>query len=297
MGIDQNEHRRGRDAGKPKHSSKHPIAAIEKRIIDSPAYADLAFSSRAVLLLLARNLEKNRNGHIQLSEKQSAENGIDRKTLRRALADLREHQLIVMTWRGGRVQGLCNKYALTWLPVKERAGIHADLFKLDAWRGWIQCKSDKTASRKCPLDGGKNVPLRRIENPEMSPTPGAKSPPIEVITIPHTNSGAWQHEYLARLSAFGLDGRQCFEAPAADKSGENSPQRANAHGEGVSPCMAEKTPLPLDNGQDDDYVRCADEVPAEYWDADAGEFRIPANTRRVTTGRMRWPGQIQKGKE
>jgi hypothetical protein len=180
MGIDQNERRRQRDADKPKLSSKHPIAAIEKRVMDSESFADLSFSGRAVLLLLCRNLEKGRNGHIQLSERQAGNNGIERKTLRRALYDLTAHRLIVMTKRGGKVQGSCNKYALTWLPVKDRSGIHADHFQMDAWRTW-----KKLGGRKCPLDSAQNVPLKEISSPKMSPTPGDKKGLIEVIAISH----------------------------------------------------------------------------------------------------------------
>lgn len=180
MGIDQSERRRQREADKPKLSSKHPIAAIEKRIIDSAAFADLSFSGRAVLLLLCRNLEKGRNGHIQLSERQAAGNGIERKTLRRALLDLMAHQLIAMTKRGGKVQGSCNKYALTWLPVKERTDILVSHFQMDAWRNW-----KKTGCRKCPPDSAQNVPLNAISSPKMSPTPGDKKGLIEVIAISH----------------------------------------------------------------------------------------------------------------
>lgn len=209
MGIDQNERRRQRQADKPKFSAKHPIAAIEKRIIDSPAFADMSFSARAVLLLMARNIEKGRNGHIQLSEKQAAANGIERKTLRRALSDLVAHQMIVMTWRGGKVQGSCNKYALTWIPVKDRKGIHADHFKLEAWRDWIPGEGKKAASPKCPLDSAQNVPLMGISVPKMSLTPGDKKGPIEVITIPN-ESASWIPAYLDRLEARGLAGHQCF---------------------------------------------------------------------------------------
>lgn len=207
MGIDQNERRRQRQVDKPK--PKHPIAAIEKRVIDSPAFADLSFSARAVLLLLARNLEKDKNGHIQLSEMQAAENGIERKTLRRALADLVAHQLIVMTWRGGKVQGQCNKYALTWLPVKDRTSIHVDHRKPDAWKDW-RCQRNKTASPKCPLDSAQNVPLKGISSPKMSPTPGDKKGLIEVIA---NESRQWIPAYLDRLAARGMAGRQCFAIP------------------------------------------------------------------------------------
>lgn len=167
-----------------KYSKTHPIAAIEKRVMDSPARADLTYSAREVLMLLCRNLEKDMNGHIQLSETQAAAHGIERKTLRRAIHDLIAHQLIVMTWRGGKVQGACNKYALTWMPIKIRKGIHADHFKLDAWRDW-----KKTASQKCPQDSAENVPLRRISGPKLSPNTSPKMSPIEVIAIPNTETG------------------------------------------------------------------------------------------------------------
>ena len=91
MGRDDGFKRRSSSSA-TKYSSKHPIAAIEKRIIDSPTFTDLTFSARAVLLLLCRNLQMDLNGHIQLSEKQAEENGIERKTLRRALKELIAHQ-------------------------------------------------------------------------------------------------------------------------------------------------------------------------------------------------------------
>jgi hypothetical protein len=187
MATDRTEAQK-RSQSLAKTSTKHPIAAIEKRILDSAAYADLAFSSRAVLVLLCRNLEKNRNGHIQLSETQAAGNGIERKTLRRAFSDLIAHQLIVMTWRGGKVQGSCNKYALTWMPIKDRKGIHADHFKLESWRDWKPVTSEKTGYRKSPLHSAQNVPLKAISSPKISPTPGDKKGPIEVIAIPNVKT-------------------------------------------------------------------------------------------------------------
>jgi len=186
MATDSTEaQKRGKSATKTTTKRSHPIAAIEKRILDSSAYADLTFSARAVLFLLARNIEKDRNGHVQLSEVQAANNGIERKTLRRAFSDLIAHQLVVMTWRGGKVQGSCNKYGLTWLPIKDRKGIHADHFKLEAWRDW-KPEQNKTGCQKCPRDSAKNVPLMAISVPKMSPTPGVKKGPIEVM--PHTTA-------------------------------------------------------------------------------------------------------------
>lgn len=181
MAIDKHEAKtRGQQFSKPK--SGHPIAAIEKRVMDSAAHCYLTYSARAVLMVLCRNLEKDRNGHIQLSETQAAQLGIERKTLRRALKELIAHQLIAMTWRGGKVQGSCNKYALTWMPIKDRKGIQLNNFKQDTWRDW-QPSEKKTAYRKCPQDKPQNVPLKAISNPEMSPTPWAKIGHIEVIPV------------------------------------------------------------------------------------------------------------------
>lgn len=222
-----------------KYSKTHPIAAIEKRVMDSPAHADLTFSARAVLMLLCRNLEKGMNGHIQLSETQAAAHGIERKTLRRAIQDLIAHQLVVMTWRGGKVQGACNKYALTWLPVKVRHKIHADHFKLDAWRDWKPITDKKTGCRKCPQDSAQNVPLSEINSPKMSLSVRPKMSPIEVIAIPHREIDvtddpwagikcadddeipertaqaqrvkAWMDSLLARMASSGLAGHHCFQ--------------------------------------------------------------------------------------
>lgn len=181
MAIDKHEAKtRGQQFSKPK--SGHPIAAIEKRVMDSAAHCHLTYSARSVLMVLCRNIEKDRNGHIQLSETQAAQLGIERKTLRRALKELIAHQLIAMTWRGGKVQGSCNKYALTWMPIKDRKGIECRHFKQDAWRDW-QPSEKKTAYRKHPQDKPQNVPLKPISNPEMSPTPWVKMGHIEVIPV------------------------------------------------------------------------------------------------------------------
>ena len=50
-----------------KTSTRHPYAAIDHRVIDSPAFADLTFSAQALLVLLARQLTRTNNGHLQAS--------------------------------------------------------------------------------------------------------------------------------------------------------------------------------------------------------------------------------------
>lgn len=101
MGVDQNEARRRQHVDKPKLSTKHPIAAIEKRVIDSEAFADCKPSAVVVLLLLARNLDKDRNGHTFVSQEDAARHGVEKKTFYRALRDLQTHGFIFPTNRGG----------------------------------------------------------------------------------------------------------------------------------------------------------------------------------------------------
>ena len=57
MAIDRAEQKRGQSATKT--TTKHPFAAIEHRVIDSPAYADLTFSARSLLQLFARQLSRD----------------------------------------------------------------------------------------------------------------------------------------------------------------------------------------------------------------------------------------------
>lgn len=130
-----------------KATGKHPIAAIEKRVIDSEAFAALPASAVVVLLLLARNLEKNRNGHVYLSSEQAERSGVTRKTLYRSLRVLTAHGLIFPTKRGG--DGKCSLYALTWLPLsKDTKALHLGNYQDCAWRSF-----EKKAE-------GKNVPQR-----------------------------------------------------------------------------------------------------------------------------------------
>lgn len=186
--------------------AKHPIAAIEKRIIDSEAFASLPHSAVVVLLLLARNLTKGGNGRIFLSPDQAVRAGVARKTLYRALKVLMAHGLIYQTKRNG--DGRCGLYALTWLPLsKDTKGLHVENFG-PRWRDW---KPDAKKAR------GKNVPLSGHFYPsthdrvdKITPLQGTNLPPLNYIPIP-MRMRAWIPDELKRLAACGLVGRQCFK--------------------------------------------------------------------------------------
>ena len=80
-----------------KTSIRHPYAAIEHRVIDSPAYADLTFSARSLLILIARQLGKDNNGRLQATFSYMRRFGFSENTLSRAIQELIAHGLICRT--------------------------------------------------------------------------------------------------------------------------------------------------------------------------------------------------------
>lgn len=121
---------------KTKPSKTHPYAAIEHRVIDSAAYADLSFAARSVLVLLARQLTKDNNGHLQASFKWMSRYGLgSENTLGKALKQLISHGFIYRTRCGGFHRG-ASFYAVTWLSIKKKQGLFLDGFQPCAWRNW-----------------------------------------------------------------------------------------------------------------------------------------------------------------
>lgn len=214
MSIDQREAKRQRAADKPKLSTKHPIAAIEKRVIDSEAFAALPPSAIVVLLLLARNLEKGRNGHVFLSQEDAERHGISRKTFYRQLKVLTASGFIFPTKRSG--DGQCGRYALTWLPLgKDMKGLHVENFQACAWREYSP-RERKKRGVKMSTVSGQNYPsaLNRVD--KIGHAAGDKITTVEFNTNTHFKSSArtWIAAELARLAQCGLAGRQCFQIPA-----------------------------------------------------------------------------------
>jgi hypothetical protein len=204
-----------------KTSTKHPIACIEKRVIDCEAFAALQGSAVVVLLLLARNLEKDRNGHIFLCQEDAERHGVEKKTLYRALKTLTAKGFIHPTTRGGH--GLCTKYALTWLPLsKDTKGLHVDSFRpcayleheteLIAWkerRGKVSPSRGQKSPQPTNLDD-KNPPSLGDKNPHIElntntqPSTGSASPPLR-----------WIPAYVDHIDEHGFAGQQCFQIPMA----------------------------------------------------------------------------------
>lgn len=226
MGIDHNEARRQRAADKGKRVV-HPYAAIEHRVIDSAAYADLTFSARALLVLLARQLTKDNNGHLQATYRYLKERGFDSEhTVSRAIGDLIAHGMIYRTRSGGFHQGAA-QYAVTWLPITDKTGLFLTGFKPCAWRDWQPGKK-KTRPPKVQLANCKKGMWTAPTTAQNAASPPPKSADNELMPCTRSAGGvsaacatatgrragaAWMAGYLARLAERGLAGHQCFQIP------------------------------------------------------------------------------------
>lgn len=160
---------------KTKLSTKHPYAAIEHRVLDSLAYADLSFSARALLILLARQLTKDNNGHLQAAFKWCSKYGIGSEhTLKKAIAELIAHGIIYRT-RSYGANRVWARYAVTWLPIVKKEGLFLAGFESNGWRHWqpeekgSRQKVREDSSRKCsftlgnPAESAGTTPARTAD--------------------------------------------------------------------------------------------------------------------------------------
>ncbi len=138
-----------------KTSTKHPYAAIEHRVIDSPTYANLSFSARSLLVLITRQLSKDSNGHLQATYSYLRRFGFaSEHTISRCIKELISHGMIYRARAGGYQQGAA-QYAVTWLPISNRQGLFLDGFKPCAWRDW-KPDENKSPPTKVQDTHGKN---------------------------------------------------------------------------------------------------------------------------------------------
>lgn len=186
MAADRAEQsRRGQSASKT--TTKHPYAAIEHRVIDSPAFADLKPTAQALLVLLARQLTKDNNGHLQASFKWCNRFGIGSEhTLRTAIAELIAHGFIYRT-RSHGANGAWARYAVTWLPIKLRDGLFLSGFVSCAWRDWVPTKK-KSSPQKLLDSSGIKCSFTPEHPAETAGSRGAKTADYELIPCSAVNA-------------------------------------------------------------------------------------------------------------
>lgn len=170
-----------------KTSTKHQYAAIEHRVIDSPAFADMKPTAQALLLLVARQLTKDNNGHLQASFKWCNKYGIGSEhTLRDSIAQLIAHGFLYRT-RSHGANGAWARYAVTWLPIKQRNELFLDGFKSCAWREW-EPSQKKSSPQKLLDSSGRKCSFTPEHPAETAGTRGAITADYELIPCRAVNS-------------------------------------------------------------------------------------------------------------
>ena len=105
----------------PKRKSKSRdgtgFSALPWTVLDSPAYMSLAYSSRALLIELARQYTGSNNGKLVVCEKALRPRGWSSSaTIHKAKAELLSVRLISET-RKGHKPNKASWFALTWLSL------------------------------------------------------------------------------------------------------------------------------------------------------------------------------------
>ena len=201
-----------------KKSGHHPFVALEHRVIDSAAFADLKHSSIRVLLAIARQLTRDNNGRLQCSFAWCKRFGIgSTNTLADSIADLIAHGFIYRTKSHG-ANGVWAQYAVTWLPINKPDGLFLGGFKMFAWREWVM-PNEKSSPRKLRHNYRNKCELSPKRGSETATSLISKTATYEPLVpcyrsetatasqrhdTPDHDLGDWIHSYLNRLAAYGL---------------------------------------------------------------------------------------------
>lgn len=165
-----------------KTSTKHPYAAIEHRVIDSETYRSLTYSARSLLTLMARQLTRDNNGHLQATYTYLRPYGLDsERTISRGLKELIAAGILYRTRCGGYHMG-ASQYAVTWLPIKKREGLFLDGFKSCAWRDWRPPEEKNTPAKMLGATGKNGILCRSPHAKSAARTP-RKNADTELMPI------------------------------------------------------------------------------------------------------------------
>ena len=193
-----------------KTTTKRFYAAIEHQVIDSPAFADLTYSGHSLLLLMARQLTKDNNGHLQASFKWCHRFGFGSEhTVRAAIAELIAHGFIYRT-RSHGANGAWARYAVTWLSITKPEKLFLAGFVSCAWRNW-QPAQKKSSRQKVLDESGRKCSFNPINPAESAGNTPAENAPYELIPCRGVISGHSEHgikaSNITRLPLVA-DGRQ-----------------------------------------------------------------------------------------
>lgn len=199
-----------RKSKKPLEAVKGAYAALPHSVLDSPAFTGASRSAQALLLgPVARQLNGRNNGRLQLTTRWLAERGWrSADTVRRAIDELIERRLLVMTRRGGLNMGP-SWYGVTWLPISNFVGFDSLLgvtpstYQQGAYLLFRESDSSK-APRNCSVRRNSSVPSDSTAKPPTVPWDGTKKPLKNAMTVPWDGNNVLRHS-RATLGGGGVD--------------------------------------------------------------------------------------------
>ena len=120
----------------PRKKRTEPFVLIDSEVLNSPAYLDLSFSARSMLLEVLHFHNGRNNGSIWITKRVLEERGFSKNTATKALKELRSHGFLFMTKKGGNIAGGCSWHAITWLPINRVEGQILDNLVFKAYKNW-----------------------------------------------------------------------------------------------------------------------------------------------------------------
>ena len=233
MAIDKSERAYSKEKPKTKKQTE-PFVMLGSEMLNSPAYRDLTFSARAMLIEVLHYYTGKNNGRIWLAPIVLNERGFSKNTASRALKELREHGFIYMTKRGGNMRGGCSWFALTWLKIDKAEGQHLESLMRNAYLKWTP-KSKKIKGSKFGIgypkigvllgnDAQSHESKEILINANTYPILKSQQPKFGTykdiaIYTPRNkqakrNKAPWFIQDLKRLQEIGLAGFECYQTPA-----------------------------------------------------------------------------------
>lgn len=219
---------------KPQEAVSGSYTPIPHALMDSAAFLGASDRAKALLLELIRQHNGKNNGQLHLAADWLKRRGwCSHDAIQKGKAELQERRLITKTRAGGLRMGP-DRFALTWLPVSNFAGLDIKAFQPGDWRFLdtlltVKKRNDHPATRD------RRVPPHGAETPAPVPAHGTAKGDFKAFPVPpHGNNevtssppllsdaeksvrGAWIAAELARLADIGLTGHHCFAVPAERK--------------------------------------------------------------------------------
>jgi hypothetical protein len=135
-----------------KHKQKASFAGIPRVVMECPDYINLNGSAVKLLIEMACQFKGGNNGDLCPAWTLMKERGFCSKTtLSKAIKELLQAEMILLTRQGHFIKNKASLYALTWAPIDECSGKHLEEsstripsrnFSLERQQGWPR-KLDK----------------------------------------------------------------------------------------------------------------------------------------------------------